>query len=69
MQSGPGEVQNVIIPFQIYRMEAEFLSAEVGFGQSGILDGRSHGSIQNENAFLDFFFYHKWYVSVWLVTD
>src|SRR5689334_3548178 len=47
----PGQHQQVVIPFEIVRVIAEPLAAEIGLRQPIALNHRSHRAIEQQDAF------------------
>ena len=56
---GTGQVQDIVVAFQVYRMGDKFTTAKIGFCQTVVLDSCSHGSVEDQNPLLDFVLYHS----------
>jgi hypothetical protein len=56
---GTGQVQDIVVAFQVYRMGDKFTTAKIGFCQTVLLDSCSHGSVEDQNPLLDFVLYHS----------
>ena len=42
---GTGQVQDIVVAFQVYRMGDKFTTAKIGLCQTVVLDSCSHGSV------------------------
>ena len=56
---GTGQVQDIVVAFQVYRMGDKFTTAKIGLCQTVVLDSCSHGSVEDQNPLLDFVLYHS----------
>ena len=56
---GTGQVQDIVVAFQVYRMGDKLTTAKIGFCQTVLLDSCSHGSVEDQNPLLDFVLYHS----------